>query len=236
MRGLNSGKDYPLKILILILGLGIIVLSLVLRSIFPSTVAWMPEGFSTPIIAYEFLLSSEEVLKFFGPAGPLRDSWVESMVTGHKVDTVYLLVYGLFLVSWGWLALKKSGRNFYFAIILLAVMASVCDWFENKQLVQMATALETQDFDKPLKLLLLFTWLKWGSLALALGGLSAYLWAKGWLGKIYSLVSVLTIVLGFMAFLNRSIINTYFTLGITVLFLLLIVLAVWQIWSGESKK
>lgn len=228
-------ENQKLNLLTLLLGGGIVIISLVLQFIFPSEIAWMPEGFSSPIIAFEFLLTSEEVLRFFGPPGEARDSWVEAMVSGHKVDGLYLVVYGFFIVVWGWRAQRSSGHRFFFGVMALAVLASVSDLFENRQLVQMATSLEAGVFDQPLKKLFLFTWLKWGSLTLALGGLSLYFWKNGWLGKAYAVISAITLILGIMAFFNRSILTTYFTLGITLLFLFLIVYAVISMVRSKNK-
>lgn len=218
-------NNRKLKILISILGIGIIILSLILRSIFPAEVPWMPEGFTTPIIAFEFLQTTSEVLMFFGPAGPEQGALVEAMITGHKIDTIYLVVYGLFLAGWALLAVKKSGNNFFYLLIFFAIVASVGDWYENKQLVLIASNLDWRYFDGTLLDLWLFTWLKWGSLSITLAGLSFFTWKLGWLGKLFAIVAAVTLILGGIAIFERSVITSYFTLGITLGFVLLIVLS-----------
>ncbi|KAA3633718.1 MAG: hypothetical protein DWQ02_12685 [Bacteroidetes bacterium] len=223
MPKINLIKNRKPEILISILGLGIIILSLILRSIFPTEVPWMPEGFTTPIIAFEFLLTTSEVLMFFGSAGPEQEALVEAMLTGHKIDNVYLVVYGLFLAGWSLLAARKTRNNFFYLLIFFAILASIGDWYENKQLVLIASNLSWGYFDGTLFELWLCTWLKWGSLSITLAGLSFFTWKQGWTGKIFAVVSAITLILGGIAFFERSAITSYFTLGITLGFVLLII-------------
>ncbi len=185
----KTANNRKLKILIAILGLGIIVVSLILRSIFPTEVPWMPEGFTSPIIAFEFLQTPAEVHKFFGSAGPEQDALVQSMITGHKVDTIYLVVYGLFLATWSWMAAKVTRNNFFYLLIFFAIVASVADAYENKQLVFISQNLEGGYLEGHLFDLSLFTWLKWGCISITLAGLSFITWKHGWIGKVFAVVS-----------------------------------------------
>ena len=124
-------------------------------------------------------------------------------------------------------------NKFFYTIIALAIIAVLSDVMENIQLVNIASHLDAVTFAGPLRRLMIFTWLKWGSLALALTGLSVFLVNKRWLGKIYLALSLATLVLGTMAFFNRSLITSYFTLGITMQFLLLIIFAFWMVFGGK---
>lgn len=207
---------------------GIIIINVVMAQFFPQEVAKMPDGFSTPIIAYEFLQTPEEVVQFFGSDTTKREEWITGMDNGHKVDYIYLLFYSAFLGLWGWIAAKRTGNNLFYMIPILAIIAGIADLFENLQLMELTQLLEGGAMEGTLHKLFVFTWIKWGCLALGLAGLSIYLYPRNWGGKTYSLISLITLVLAVLAFVERSVITTYFTLGIVLLFTLLIVIAVFD--------
>ena len=212
------------KKLLAALGLAVFIVSIVLQFLFPTEAAWMPDGISSPIVAFEFLQTSEEVKAFFGPSSSERTKWLNEMIIGHQVDYLYLVLYGLFLAAWGRLAVEETAKKGFYLIVVLAVVASFSDMIENWQLVTIVEQIEQSDFSKELRLLYIFTWLKWGSLALALAGVAVYLFPKEWLGKIFSLVSALTLIWGVFAFIDRTAVMV-FSLGIVLQFVLLIVLS-----------
>ena len=61
----HSRGNLTAKILIFIIGLAVLALSVMLQTTFPKEAAWMPEGFSSPVLAFEFLQTNEEVKQFF---------------------------------------------------------------------------------------------------------------------------------------------------------------------------
>lgn len=213
-----------MRLFLLFLIGGIIVINLLMIFLFPSEVAWLPEGFTSPIIAFEFLQTPEEVQKLFGSEGVDRTMYLQKMRVGHLADSFYLIFYSTFLGILGWIAAKRSGHQWLYLIVPLAILAGATDAAENLQLVALTYQLDAGDMLAELRYLHLFTWLKWGSLALGLAGLSIYLYQHGFLGKLYSAVSAITVVLAVLAFMNRSVITSFFTLGIVLLFFLLFVL------------
>lgn len=218
-----------------IFAIAVALTSLLLGTLFPSKVAWLPEGFTVPIIAYEFLLTNAEVSQFFGPPTEQRTEWITGMYQGHRWDTLYLVLYGSFLALWGGYAVKQSQQKWFYIISVLALIAAISDVFENRQLVAILDILETGRFDQELNRLFIFTWLKWGSLTIALAGLSLFTIQKGWLGKIHLGIGVLTLILGIVAFFNRSVVTSWFTVGITIQFLLLIILSFMVYWKDRKK-
>ncbi len=212
--------------LILLLGIGIIILNFALVATFPAEAAWMPDGFTVPILAYEFLQTSEEVQRFFGEPGPEQDQWIAGMRLGHQLDYIYLLFYASFLAAWGWYCGQFATKKIAYVVITLAVIAAAADVLENIQLVEITYKLAGQNMDPELRLLFLFTWLKWGSLALALAALSPYFLERSWLGKTLVGISFITLILGSIAFFDRSVVTSYFTTGIALQFLLLFIFAI----------
>ena len=227
-------QNRKIELLLFILGIGVAVLSIILGVIFPTEVAWMPRGFTTPIIAFEFLQTNQEVIQFFGADSPERTEWIEKMELGHQVDSLYLVVYGLFLAVWGWYAVKTTSNKLCYVVLLLAGLASVSDALENAQLVAICAKIETGVFTEELDRLYLFTWLKWGSLTFALVSLMPYLYKHSRLGRVISTIGVMTVIACLFAFLGRSY-TTIFTLGITLQFLLLIVLSIVNLYRSRQK-
>ncbi len=213
-----------MKKIIFILGILVIIMSLGLTTVFPQEAAWLPDGFTVPIVAYEFLQSDAEVLQFFGTEPSQQKQLVTAMNKGHQLDYIYLCIYALFLAAWGRYAALEKKQVFFNGIIILAAITAVADIGENIQLVSIANQLESGSFAPQLELLYRFTWLKWGALVLSLLGLSPYTIQQDWLGKTLALISVLTFVLSVFAFAERSILTSYFTKGIALQFLLLVLL------------
>ncbi len=228
-------NDRSLKYTILFLGIGVVVFSVVLRFIFPSEAAWMPEGFSSPILAFEFLQSDSEVIQFFGAKSPERDEWVSGMYWGHQADYFYLLVYSSFIAGWALSIVRQTKNKLFYAVIILSYVAAFGDVMENRALVDISSNLDVGQFGQELRHLHVFTWIKWGCLSLALLGLSPYMIKERWLGKILTFVGIITVILGVLAFLNRSLITSYFALGISLQFLLLIVLAVVRVFKTSKQ-
>jgi hypothetical protein len=87
---MNTGRIT--KFIILLLGLSVLGTAILLQNTFPKEAAWMPEGFHTPVLAFEFLKTNEEVKEFFGPDRPERDQFIEQMNKGHQYDTIFLVI------------------------------------------------------------------------------------------------------------------------------------------------
>ena len=224
-----------IKMILLALGLVMAAMAIWTKSTYPSQAEWMPKGFNTPIVAFEFLQTNEEVKQFFGPESPERDQFVEQMKQGHQVDNFFLISYGLFLIAWAGFYFSEKQNKFFVLVILLGLFAAVNDAIENQQLSYMTNYIETGKFDTELKHLFIATWIKWGGLAVAMAGLAIRKWSRGWLGKAFAAVSAVTIVLGLVAFFNRSVVTTWFTMGIMAQFALLVVFAVVEVFGGKKS-
>lgn len=221
------------KILV-VLGVAVIIFSIVLMFVFPAEVPKMPDGFGVPIIAYEFLQTDQEVKAFFGPEGGVRDKLVAAMNLGHTLDYCFLVLYGGFLAVWGTFCVRLTSNKLFYLVTFLAIVAAFGDVFENMQLVKIANTLKKGVFGAELKNLFLFTWIKWGAMALAFPIIGSCTFKFGWFGKIITFLSYLTLILGIVAFVDRSMVTVLFTKGISLLFLLLFVLSI-LIYFGKVK-
>jgi hypothetical protein len=67
------------------LGLAVIMMSVLLLFIFPSKAPSLPEGFFTPIIAFEFVQTSTEVIEMFGSDNiTMRNEMTRAMDLGNR--------------------------------------------------------------------------------------------------------------------------------------------------------
>jgi len=222
------------KKILVVLGLAVMVFSIVLKFVFPNEASQMPDGFNVPIIAYEFLQTDQEVKAFFGPEGEFRDKLVAAMNLGHALDYFFLVLYSGFLAVWGTFCVRQTSNKLFYLATFLALVAAFGDVFENMQLVKIANSLKKSVFATELKNLFLFTWIKWGAIALAFPIIGSCTFKFGWLGKTITFLSYLTLILGIVAFVDRSMVTVLFTKGISILFLLLIVLSI-LIYFGKVK-
>jgi hypothetical protein len=223
MRGIIMNRHRPF-IKAGYLGLSVIAMSIVLLFIFPSKAPSLPEGFITPIIAFEFIQSPDEVFQMFGGADlAVQNKMVDAMDLGNRLDYVYMCLYSMFLLLFSTTCAKIAKKPYYYAgaVIALAVLAG--DAMENIQLLGITENLSTGDIEPFLGLLYLFTWIKWGGLALVFLILSPWFFKGGLFSKTIGALAIVSFILGIAAFLHRSIINEIFALSVALMFILMII-------------
>jgi hypothetical protein len=206
------------------IGLAVILVSLISLVVFPQSSPGQIEGLRTPIIAFEFAETVEEINTLFGPEGsPERAEMVQKMDQGNTLDFLYMLLYSGFLASFAIIANKQRRMGILGLAVGLALLALVGDMLENVQLFQITNNLNSGDFVDSLTRLNWFTWLKWGSLAFYFLVISVWLLGNGRFGKIIAAVAELTFLLGLFAFVARGFITELFSLSVALTFLLMII-------------
>lgn len=209
-----------------IIGILVIVCSLMLMKIFPSQAPQMPDGFMTPILAFEFAKTSQEVEKLFGnPSSEYRAAMIEAMNLGNRLDYFYMILYSLFLFTFSVTCARIRKTPRYYLGALLSILVLLGDAMENLQLLRITAKLAEGGFERELQLLNYFTWLKWGGLTLVFLILSPFFLTGRLTTKVISLVGLSTAVLAIISFQNRSAVNEIFSLSVTVMFLLMIIYA-----------
>ncbi len=158
-----------------LVGLLVIATSLVLLVILPSKGPSMAQGFVTPVIAFEFAQSTQDILGIFGETdSPERQARVRAMDLGNQLDYLYMVLYAGFLALFSLKCTSLTGKRIFQIPAGLAMVALVADALENIQLFGITARLETLDFAPQLLALHWMTWAKWGSLALAFALLAPY--------------------------------------------------------------
>ncbi len=206
------------------IGVLVIIMSIVLMGVFPSKAPSLPEGFFTPIIAFEFAHTQEEVIAMFGgPESGTRQAMTSAMDLGNRLDYLYMCLYSLFLLTFCAIAAKLSGKKYVYAGVLIALVALLADAFENIQLLSITAKLPDGDFSRELMLLQVFTWIKWGGIVAVFWVLIPWFMKGKIFSKIIGVAGITSGLLAVAAYLHRSVINEIFCLTVAVMFLLMII-------------
>lgn len=210
-----------------LLGLGALVMTAVLGFIGPRQMGPLPPGFVTPIMAFEFAADPAEAGHLFSVAGAAA-----AMDRVNRWDFLYMALYNGFLIAFALACARRTGNRFYYVVAALPLLIWFADALENVQLLAITGVLAADTVEPILGQLLplldrlrLFTWLKWGGLALYFVLLWPYFrrstgWAR-WIG----IVGLLPALLAVAALSSRGLANELMALAIGVMFLLLTVYA-----------
>lgn len=206
------------------LGLAVIAMSIALLFVFPSKAPSLPEGFMTPIIAFEFIQSPDEVFQMFGGNDlAARTKMKDAMDLGNRLDYVYMILYSMFLLLFCATCAKITRNPYYFAGAGIALVVLAGDAMENIQLLGITANLSAGDIAPYLQPLHLFTWIKWGGIALIFLILSSWFLKGGFFSRFIGIMGAISFILGIAAFLRRSMVNEIFALSVAVMFILMII-------------
>jgi hypothetical protein len=206
------------------LGVAVIVMSIVLLVVFPSKTASKVDGMITPVIAFEFLETPEEAYQLFGrEPSPARDAMVAAMDLGNRLDFIYMILYTMFLSAFSTLAANESGMTLPRAGRVIAIIILLGDVLENVQLLAITEKLAAGGFECEIGYLRLFTWVKWGGIALTLLALAPYFLKGAAFARVTGIAGILAFLLGLISFVHRSFVNELFSLSVAVMFILMIV-------------
>ena len=153
----------------------------------------------------------------------MRNEMVRAMDLGNRLDYVYMCLYSAFLLMVSVTCARLSKNKYYYAGVVLTLVVLAADALENVQLLGITANLSTGNFDSQLRLLHMFTWIKWGGIALIFLALSPWFLKGGRFSKIIGIMGIISFILGVAAYINRSVINEIFSLSVALMFILMII-------------
>ena len=155
-------------------GIALLLCAIVLLVVNPKPENNLPAGFNTPIIAFEFIQSKQEILNFFKVQNP--DAYEQKMLLGNYIDYLFMVLYSCFLLYIAVGIKKITGSKTMFLAMFFCMTMLIADAMENYQIYQLVV-MRNINFDQinpitsfdlyeiHLTLLNFFTWLKWSSIA-----------------------------------------------------------------------
>jgi hypothetical protein len=151
-------------------GIATAALGIVMLFIFPSQ-AELSQGFRSPIIAFEFA-NTEDDLAFLSGSSETSRTNRQKMNEGHRWDMVFPFAYAGF-VTLLLLQLVARGQRWLWLAIPVALLIIPFDIRENLVLLAITSALsDSTSAALLLPALYVATWLKWGALGLSIGALA----------------------------------------------------------------
>lgn len=191
-----------------------------LKNVFPSEAPYLAPRFSTPIVFFEFIQSPVEVFDFFGITDYDFDSqkFIKKMDNGNKLDFGFALIYSTFLFLFFRKLAEESEQKWYRAGMVLAILAFIGDVLENIQLLSITANLQSGDFEQYIKLLFVFTWIKWGSLAIGFAIYALWLLKLDGVLKFMGYVGWVPLIFGAMALMRRGVMTELFTKSVNIMF------------------
>ncbi len=79
-----------------VIGVAMLMLLLTFIVFLPSKASRLPKGFFTPIIAFEFVETQQEVDAMFkGPDGKVQQELLDRMDTVNRLDFIYMVLYSI---------------------------------------------------------------------------------------------------------------------------------------------
>lgn len=150
--------------------LPIVILCLILMRVTEPPGPASPDynGFSSFIIAFEFVTSHQGVHTLFSN---FDRSSLGAMRIPIYIDFGFLLGYSIFLVGVFRIARKITHSRLFIFPLVMAVLAGIADALENLQLLELLDIylgnMPARLYPEPLELLWRFTWLKWIMLSIS---------------------------------------------------------------------
>jgi hypothetical protein len=212
-------------------GLLMVAMSIGLLAVFPTKAPNMPNGFVTPIIAFEFIETRAEVVAMFTQTDNAgRESINAPMLAafdlGNRLDYLYMVLYSGFLMMFSLTCAKLSGKKYFYVAAVLSLFVLACDALENIQLLGITAYLRSCMMMGDLEALLVnlsrFTWMKWGGIAAIFLILAPWFLRGGKFSKTIGLFGIASAGFGLAAFVHRPVVTEIFGLSVVLTFLMMI--------------
>lgn len=117
---------------IISVGLVAAVLSFFVFALSPEDGGAFDPGFGSPVTAFEFAQTPEDVAHVFGAVGdPAREARIASMRKGVYADFPFIVAFGAFIALFFFAASKQSGRSVWLVFAIVGIVAALADMIED---------------------------------------------------------------------------------------------------------
>jgi hypothetical protein len=202
------------------------VFTLIALSILMQTVYFLKTGtFDSPIIAFEFAENKNDVCILFQSDNKLQHDVIQGVNAQNMLDFFYMFSYSALLILFLNKLKQYEHKNLNKIGILLSLNALVFDILENITLFKISHSLEiNNNFDNYLDNLIIFANIKWFSLSLIFFLLILHYFKYNIIGKIFSVISVLPLILASFSFfgINKQF-DAYYANSVILAFIILII-------------
>lgn len=207
------------------LAIPMLLFTISMEIFFPKT---SPEGFQSFIIAFEFAKTPEQIHLLFND---FTEEMIRNIDFGNYVDFGFMFTYSMFLILFFKKAAKTFKKKWLYAGIPLSVIVLLADIIENIYLLKItgmySPMVNSDELALVLQKLHIFTWIKWGGLAIIFALFSVKSMGRKILSNIEGIVFVIPIVLILWALSNDPMGVSRFTLSIALAFFLLLFYCFW---------
>lgn len=200
-----------------IFGLGTLAVLLILSRVGPRQVGPLPPGFITPVMAFEFARTQQEVEQLFQPPGSAA-----GMDRVNRWDFLFMTCYSLLLGTYALAVASRTGRSIFYVAVALAPLIWLADVIENVQLLGLTRGLALGD-DPGLMLarLRVATGLKWAGLSVYFLLLAGWFRSRGGLWRVAQALAFLPAIFGLSTLVVRGLPHELMALAIGLLFIVL---------------
>jgi len=213
-----------------ILAIPMLIFTVLMDIFFPKT---NPDGFQSFIIAFEFAKTPEQIHQLF--SGFTAETFADINI-GNYIDFGFMLTYTLFLVLFFKNAAKIFNKKWLLTGIPLSVIVLFADVMENIYLLRITGMYSPEVTDAALTSVLnklhIFTWIKWGGLAVIFALFSVKSMGRRIIAHIEGIVFIIPFLFSFWALSNDPMGISRFTLSIALAFFLLLFYCFWH----KTKK
>ncbi len=205
------------------IGVCLAICAIVLMLINPQPENNLPEGFFTPIIAFEFIQTPAEVVQFFQVSHP--ENYIQGMLLGNWIDYGFMTLYSGLLACIAVIILRINGTKTMYLALLFCLTMLAGDAVENYQIYRIIRLypFEQVSMADELHWLNVFTWLKWGAIAATFLLFTPFFLSGKPFHKIIGLLCLSCFGLSIAALLQHGVLNEIFALNVVVLFLCMII-------------
>jgi hypothetical protein len=190
----------------------------------------------SPIIQFEFAKTENEIYPLFTKDETVLMDVVKGVDRQNRVDFFYLTAYSTLLFITFYRLRKHENLWMNTIGMLLSIIGFLFDIFENVVLLKITGALVIgTDFNHYIESLIVFTNIKWFSLAIIFGILSVHYYKIKRIGTVFSVLSILPILLAFPSFFsNGPYFDEYYAYSVMLGFIILIIRIFVSKFAGSS--